>query len=238
MSGNKENVEGVFMQNLIVAVDDEEDILKGLAITLKKEGYNFKGFTGANDMFKFLKKSTPDFFILDIMLPDMNGFDISKELRKTKKFEYTPIIFLSAKSDEIDKLLGLELGADDYITKPFSLKELAVRIKVIFRRQIKHSKIQDNVNDKDISIDKEAMEVFAYRKKIDFTITEFKLFELLFKNKNKVFSRDSILNYLWGEDKIVTDRTIDLHIKNIREKLGKAGKFIKNIRTIGYKFEK
>jgi DNA-binding response OmpR family regulator len=225
------------MSKLIVAVDDEEDILKALSITLKKEGYDFKGFTKADELFVFLKKHSADFFILDIMLSGMSGFDIAKELRKSEKFEWTPIIFLSAKSDEIDKLLGLELGADDYITKPFSLKELITRIKVIFRRQSNLSSSQEKTARKGIKIDKEAMEVFIDDKKISFTVTEYKIFELLFNNKNKVFSRDEILDYLWGDEKAVTDRTIDLHIKNIREKIGRAGKFIKNVRTIGYKFE-
>ncbi|AKL98421.1 response regulator transcription factor [Endomicrobium proavitum] len=225
------------MPKLIVAVDDEEDILKALSITLIKEGYNFKGFTSFSKLPDFLKKNTPDLFILDIMIPGVNGLDIYKELRKNARFEYTPIMFLSAKSDEVDKVVGLELGADDYITKPFSLKELSSRIKGIFRRIGNVDQKNDKTVVKGIKINKEGLEVFVDNKKTELTFAEFKILELLLNNKNKVFSRDEILDHLWGDNKLVTDRTVDFHIKNLREKIGKYGDKIKNARGVGYKFE-
>jgi two-component system phosphate regulon response regulator PhoB/two-component system alkaline phosphatase synthesis response regulator PhoP len=220
------------MPKLICAIDDEEDILDALSIVLKKEQYAFKGFSNPSKLLDFIKTHTPDLFILDIMLPDTDGFEICRQIRKNRKFDASPIIFLSAKSDEVDKVLGLELGADDYITKPFSPKELAARVKAVLRRNNSPSSY-NNV----IEIDKDSREIIVDGKKISATFTEFKILELLFAKKGKVFSRDEILDYIWGQDKIVVDRTIDVHIKNLRDKIGKYGKSIKNIRSIGYKFE-
>ncbi|MDR3112193.1 MAG: response regulator transcription factor [Elusimicrobiota bacterium] len=226
------------MSKLIAAVDDEEDILEALSLKLEKEHYKFKGFTDAEKLFSFLTKNSPDLFILDIMLPDVDGFDICKELRKNANFARTPIIFLSAKSDELDKVLGLELGADDYITKPFSPKELSARVKAVFRRCSNDKEtLPTQVPNNEIKIDKEAREVFSDGKKINLTLIEFKILELLIGKKNKVFTRDEILDSVWGKDKAIIDRTVDVHIKNIRDKIGNNGKRIKNIRSIGYKFE-
>jgi two-component system phosphate regulon response regulator PhoB/two-component system alkaline phosphatase synthesis response regulator PhoP len=223
------------MSKLIAAIDDEEDILDALSLQFEKDCYRFNGFTSGLELFDFLKKNAPDIFILDIMLPDMDGFDICKNLRKNYKFERTPVIFLSAKSDEFDKVLGLELGADDYITKPFSPKELSARVKAVFRRYSDNA-AQVKVSS-GITIDKTAMDVYSDNKKVNLTSVEFKLLELLTSKKNRVFSRDEILDIVWGEDAVITDRTVDVHIKNLREKIGKNGKCIKNVRGIGYKFE-
>jgi two-component system phosphate regulon response regulator PhoB/two-component system alkaline phosphatase synthesis response regulator PhoP len=233
------------MAKTIVVIDDEKDILNALKIGLEKEGYIFKGFTAPNKLFSFLSNNSVDLLILDIMLPESSGLDILKTFRKDAKFEKTPIILLSAKSDEFDKVLGLELGADDYISKPFSLRELIARVKAALRRNASGS--TDAVLDKQesknktensvLKIDRESFDVYVENKKVELTMSEFKLLELLTGRENKVFTREEILDHLWGEEKDVTDRTIDFHIKNLRKKLGRAGQRIKNVRSIGYKYE-
>ena len=171
------------------------------------------------------------------MLPDDDGFEVCKRIRNNDTLKDTPIIMLTAKSDVMDKILGLELGADDYLTKPFSPRELVARVKAILRRNTTNidTKII-KVNDI-LIIDIDRMSVSVKGKKIDLTGTEFKILQLLASRESWVFSRDQLLNHLWGNEKIVIDRTIDVHINHLREKLGVAGKLIKNIRGIGYKLE-
>ncbi|GAB1401659.1 response regulator transcription factor [Elusimicrobiota bacterium] len=226
------------MSKLITIVDDEEDILEALSVFLKKNGYDVNTYTNASDFFKSLKKKTPDLFILDLMLPDMDGYDICKNLKSDAKYSSIPVIMLSAKSEESDKIIGLELGADDYVTKPFSQKELLARIKVILRRNmLKNTKVFTEIADGKIKLDKDNFEVTVDNKKIILTTTEFKLLEFLISRNGSVLSRDKILDYIWGEDKIVIDRTVDVHIRHLRKKLGKYADIIKNIHGVGYKIE-
>ncbi|MCX7716474.1 MAG: response regulator transcription factor [Endomicrobia bacterium] len=158
-----------------------------------------------------------------------------KKLKSHTRLSDVPIIFLSAKSEEVDKVVGLELGADDYITKPFSVRELVARVKTVLRRQHVKQKEKLIKIGNILVINTETYEVFVESEKVDLTTTEFKLLLALAENKNKVFTRDQLLDYLWGTQKAVLDRTIDVHITHLREKLGKAAKFIKNVRGVGYK---
>ncbi len=225
------------MAKLITIVDDEEDILELLSINLKKNGYNVQTYTNAADLFKQINKKNPDLIILDIMLPDMDGYDICKKIKNDSSLNNIPIIMLSAKSEETDKIIGLELGADDYVTKPFSPKELVARVKAVLRRnetrQISNACL---IADGKIKLNKEEFNIIVDGKKVDVTNTEFKLLELLMSKKGVVFSRDKILDYIW-EDKDIFDRTIDVHIRHLRSKLGKFGSIIKNIHGVGYKIE-
>ncbi|MBD3246226.1 MAG: response regulator [Candidatus Omnitrophica bacterium] len=225
------------MSKLIAIIDDEPDIVELVSLHLKKAGFSPKGFSGAEDFFGYADRNMPDMIILDLMLPDMDGFDICKYVKKDERLSRVPIIMLTAKTEEIDKVLGLELGADDYVTKPFSPKELVARVKAVLRRQ--HAgQPREKMNVGGIlEIDKKKYEVRVEGKRADLTTTEFKILELLASKKGWVFSRDKILDHLWGMEKAVLDRTIDVHIKNLREKLGKAKGFIKNIRGVGYKLE-
>ena len=225
------------MKRLIAIVDDEPDIIELVAIHLKKAGFQVKGFLDAKSFLDFNDLLALDLVLLDLMLPDMDGFELCKYLKKKDELSSIPIIMLTAKGEETDKIVGLELGADDYITKPFSPKELVARVKAVLRRlsqkeDIKKTKIGDI-----LEIDKERYTVLVKGKKIELTSTEFRLLELLSSKKGRVFTRENILDYLWGEEKIVLDRTVDVHVRNLREKLGSAGRFIKNIRGIGYKLE-
>jgi two-component system phosphate regulon response regulator PhoB/two-component system alkaline phosphatase synthesis response regulator PhoP len=171
------------------------------------------------------------------MLPDADGLEICKYLRKNDDYSTVPIIMLTAKGDETDKVLGLELGADDYVTKPFSPKELVARVKAVLRRkgEKQESRIVEVGNI--LIIDAEKYEVRIEGKRVELTSTEFRILQLLSSRKGWVHTRDQILDHLWGDEKTVLDRTVDVHIKNLREKLGKAKKFIKNVRGIGYKLE-
>lgn len=226
------------MAKLISIVDDEEDILEALSVFLKKNGYDVITAPNATVFFKQLKKKIPDLFILDLMLPDMDGYDICKRLKNDPKYSSIPVIMLSAKSEESDKIIGLELGADDYVTKPFSQKELLARIKVIHRRNVlKTDMMSSELFDGKIKLNKENFELIIDNKKINLTTTEFKLLELLMSRKGNVLSRDKILDCIWGEDKIVIDRTVDVHIRHLRKKLGKYATAIKNIHGVGYKIE-
>lgn len=172
------------------------------------------------------------------MLPDINGLDICKILKKDREFETIPIIILTAKGDESDVIIGLELGSDDYMIKPFSVKELLSRIKAILRRSDSSDSYKNNrIIDIDgiIAIDKNLHRVLVNNKEIELTKTEFDILLILSNKRGWVFSREQLLDGLWGDEKFVIDRTIDVHIKHLRDKLGKYGKYIKNVRGVGYK---
>jgi two-component system phosphate regulon response regulator PhoB/two-component system alkaline phosphatase synthesis response regulator PhoP len=172
------------------------------------------------------------------MLPDVDGFEICKHLKKNNEWENIPIIILTAKEDETDKVLGLELGADDYVTKPFSPRELVARVRAVLRRKAAEPKTALVEIGGIITIDSDKHEIKLLGKLIDLTSTEFKILYFLASKPGWVFSRDKILDYLWGQEKAVVDRTIDVHIRHLREKLGEYGNIIKNVRGIGYKLEK
>ncbi|MFC1643645.1 response regulator [Chlamydiota bacterium] len=225
------------MSKLIAVVDDEQDILDLVIHHLEKSGFEAKGFLDPKEFFQFIEKKIPSLIILDLMLPETDGFEICKFLQKHENYASIPIIMLTARVDEADKVLGLELGADDYVTKPFSPRELVARVKAVLRRMsISGEKKQISIKDI-ITIDAEKYEVCVKDKKIPLTTTEFKILHLLATRKSIVFSRDQILDYLWGAQHAVLDRTIDVHVKNLRDKIGKASSFIKNVRGIGYKFD-
>ncbi|HOV91053.1 MAG TPA: response regulator transcription factor [Syntrophorhabdaceae bacterium] len=225
------------MPKFIAIIDDEPDIIDLVSINLKKANFLVEAFENAESFLRFIKSKKPDLIILDLMLPDMDGFEVCKVLKTKANYSSIPIIMLTARADETEKVLGLELGADDYVTKPFSPKELVARVKAVLRR---HGTTERDglitIGDV-ISIDMEKHEVTVNEKKIDLTSTEFKILSLLASRKGFVFSRDAILEHLWGNEKTVIDRTVDVHIKHLREKLGTASGFIKNIRGLGYKVE-
>lgn len=226
------------MTQLITILDDEEDILELVSVNLKKSGFKTKEFTEAKPFLKYLENNLPDLIILDLMLPDLDGLDICKIIKANSKTNAIPVIMLTARTDETDKIVGLELGADDYVTKPFSPKELIARVKAVLRRsgkkQAETKKIQINKN---VYIDTEKYELYVDNIKIEITTTEFKILQILAEKRGVVFSREKILDFLWGNEKAVIDRTIDVHIKHLREKLGKYAGIIKNIRGVGYKIE-
>ena len=226
------------MNELIAVVDDEPDILALLSVHLKKNRFRVREFPDAESFYRFLHSEVPDLVILDLMLPDADGFEVCKYLRKTDKLAAVPIIMLTARVGETDKVLGLELGADDYVTKPFSPGELVARVKAVLRRMEQKPFEEEKIEIGNVlSLDLQKYEVSVEGRKVDLTSTEFRILQLLASKKGWVFSREKILDYLWGNEKTVIDRTVDVHIKHLREKLGPVAKMIKNIRGVGYKLE-
>ena len=226
-------------EKIITIVDDEEDIVKLVSHHLKREGFRVKEFHNGRDFLSYIEAVVPDLAVLDIMLPGIDGLEICRILKNKTTTASVPIIMLTAKASEADVVVGLELGADDYIVKPFSPRELVARVKTVLRRT--SAKEADNLILKigPLTINTEKYEVSVDNEKVLLTTTEFKILEVLADGKGRVFTRDQLLKKkrLWGDDKLVYDRTIDVHIKNLREKLGAAGNMIKTVRSIGYKLE-
>jgi len=224
------------MAPVIAALDDEADILELLRINLQKAGFRFEGFQEADDLFLYLGRETPALLLLDLMLPETDGLEVCRQIRRSERLAGIPVIMLTAKGDESDKVVGLELGADDYVTKPFSVKELVARIHAVLRRPAGGEAARRIVLGP-LVVDLDKFEAAVEGAKVDLTATEFKILQLLASKPGRVFTRDQILDHLWGDEKAVVDRTVDVHIRNLREKLGPAASLIKNIRSVGYKVE-
>jgi DNA-binding response OmpR family regulator len=223
------------MGNRIAVVDDEPDIIHLVSIHLKKAGFSVEGFLNGTSLLKSLSLSMPDLVILDIMMPDFNGFEVCRMMKSDSRYSSIPIIMLTARGQEVDKVTGLELGADDYLTKPFSPRELVARVKAVLRRASPTAHVPISIGN--ITIDPERFEVTVGDEPVSLTAVEFKILLLLAQNRGKVFTRERILDHLWGNEKAVIDRTVDVHIKNLRDKLGAAGDLIRNVRGVGYKLQ-
>ncbi len=221
----------------IALVEDEDDIAELVAASLKKNGFAVERFPTGRSFLRGLERHVPDLVLLDLMLPDANGVDLCRFLKSKPETGAVPVIMATAKGEESDKVLGLEMGADDYITKPFSLRELAARIRAVLRRTKDAREPAVIEIGKGLVIHPERHEVLVDGRRVDLTSTEFKILIVLAGRPGRVFTRDEILDHLWGHDKIVLDRTVDVHIKNLRDKLGSAARFVKNIRGVGYKVE-
>ncbi|MGE5396557.1 MAG: response regulator transcription factor [Chitinophagales bacterium] len=224
------------MQARILVVDDEESLVRLITYNLNRQGYEtITAFDGDEAWDKVLIES-PDLIILDLMIPGRDGLELCRQMRAEKIF--TPVIMLTARDDEIDKILGLEIGADDYMTKPFSVRELMARVKAILRRQRPKAEAKtEPINAGYITLNPENYEVLVREKHIDLTLKEFELLEILIRNRGRVLKRDYLLSALWGYDSSANTRVLDVHISNLRDKLGADNEFITTVRGIGYKFE-
>lgn len=219
----------------ILIVEDEKDIVEMIEYNLEKEGYTTACAVSGEDAIHAAKKIRPDLIILDLMLPGIDGFETCKRLRNNEITAQIKIIMLTAKSREADKVIGLELGADDYMTKPFSPRELTARIKAVLRRG-EHPLIQKKIEIGIVTIDSVKHKVSVGGKEVSLTHTEFKLLEFMAFRPGIVLSRDKILDGVFGYDSASYDRTIDAHIKSLRKKLGKARDYIETVRGSGYRF--
>jgi two-component system alkaline phosphatase synthesis response regulator PhoP len=221
----------------ILIIDDEKDIVEAIEYNLKKEGFGVsRAFDGINGL-KAAKDKAPDLILLDLMLPGIPGLDLCKTLKNEPKTAAIPIIMLTAKGTETDKVVGLELGADDYVTKPFGMKELIARIKNILKRTGKKEALRKPfVKAGEIEIDADKHLVRAAGKLVELTAKEFNLLKLLVENPEKVFSREVLLDKVWGIDQSIETRTVDVHMLRLREKLGRAGKALQTLRGVGYRF--
>jgi DNA-binding response OmpR family regulator len=223
---------------LVAVVDDDPDIVELVTLHLRKAGMKVRGFADAEAFYRFLHQDAPDLVLLDLMLPDADGMEICKYLRKHERLAPVPVIMLTARADELDRVLGLEMGADDYITKPFSPKELTARVKAVLRRTEPHAPVTHEVLIGGLlAIDLRKHLVAVEGRAVEVTPVEFRILECLASKMGWVFSREKILDFLWGHDKIVSDRTVDVHVRHLREKLGRASGLIKNVRGAGYKLE-
>jgi two-component system phosphate regulon response regulator PhoB/two-component system alkaline phosphatase synthesis response regulator PhoP len=225
------------MTRTVAVVDDEPDIVELVSLHLKKSSFNVKCFSNGSKFLAYIKSSQPDLVILDLMLPDADGLEICRYMRKTDRLSSIPLIMLTAKTEESDKVCGLELGADDYITKPFSPRELIARVKALLRRATEVADQSSRLESGDIVLDLQKHSVTVKGQSIELTSTEFRILHLLMSRKGWVFARGTILDHLWSDEKIVVDRTVDVHIRHLREKLGVSGNAIKNVRGVGYKLE-
>ncbi|MCP4136685.1 MAG: response regulator transcription factor [bacterium] len=230
-------------KKIIYIVDDEKDIREILEINLSGEGYMPVSFPSAEEALKSLDTERPDLILLDIMMGGMDGYEFCKNVRSSPEHKNIPIIFLSAKTGEFDKVLGLELGGDDYISKPFGIKELLSRVKAVLRRA--GTQKEDITAKEEEVLTYKGVELFPqkYGVKVDsedikLTRTEFELLHLFLKYPDKIFSRDNIIDSIRGDDVYVVDRTIDVHVMNIRKKLGKYKNIITTFSGIGYGIKK
>lgn len=223
----------------LVALDDEEDILDLLKSTLAPAGFKLSAFTRPADLLTFLQQETPSLILLDLMLPGMNGLEVCKRIRKDPRTERVPVLMLTARADEIDKVLAFELGVDDYVTKPFSPRELVSRVKAVLRRsEGTPAKAADTLTLGEVLVlDLSRVKCWVRGAEVPLTTTEFRLLAALVEHKEMVLSRAQLLEKLWNNEKFVIPRTIDVHIRHLRSKLGEAGDLIKNIRGMGYKIE-
>ncbi|MDK3157933.1 response regulator [Kamptonema cortianum] len=222
------------MSQKILIVDDEADVVELVSFNLKNAGFSVVSASDGNAALQMAREHVPSLIILDIMMPVMDGTETCKFLKKDALTAPIPVIMLTAKGETVDKILGLELGADDYITKPFSPRELVLRVKSILKRR-GAEKIEDTLTVGEITLDRARHEVFIKGKPIVLTATEFKLLSLLIERKGRVQSRERLLQDVWDYSSSVDTRTVDTHVRRLRKKLGKNAKLIETTRGVGYR---
>ncbi|NTV52070.1 MAG: response regulator transcription factor [Candidatus Firestonebacteria bacterium] len=222
----------------ILIVEDDRDIAELIQYNLAKEGYTVVSANNGEKGFQLAKSSLPDLIVLDLMLPGMDGLEVCKLLKAEPKTQGIPVVMLTAKSEESDVVTGLELGAEDYIAKPFSPKILVARLRTVLRRKQKKTNTTDEtLKIHDLVINPGRHELLIAGKPVDLTFTEFKMLQLLAARPGWVFSRYQILEAVRGVDYSVTDRAVDVQIVGLRKKLGRAGRYIETVRGVGYRFQ-
>lgn len=219
----------------ILLVDDEPDIVEFLSYNLKKEGYNVFFANNGKDAIEIARKERPHLIILDVMMPDMDGIETCREIREIKDLKDVIIAFLTARSEDYTQIAGFEVGADDYITKPIKPRVFISRVKALLRRLQSNANDENSVAFGDIRIDKDKHMIYKGSDEINLPKKEFKLFSLLSSKPGKVFTREYILEQVWGDEVVVGDRTIDVHIRKLREKIGED--YFKTVKGVGYKFD-
>jgi two-component system phosphate regulon response regulator PhoB len=221
----------------ILIVDDEEDVLELVRYNVGKNGYRTETATSGEEALAKARAKLPDLIILDLMLPGIDGLEVCKELKANPKTEHIPIIMLTAKGEETDIVTGLELGADDYVTKPFSPKVLVARVRRILHRSIARDLEKAPIKIHELIIDPARRQVLIKDKPVDLTFTEFNILYTLARRPGLVFTRYQIVDALHGDDYIVTDRAVDVQIVGLRKKMGPCGKYIETVRGVGYRFK-
>jgi two-component system phosphate regulon response regulator PhoB len=220
----------------IVVIEDEKDIQDILEYNLGKAGHKVNLASTGQEGLKLARGQKPDLVLLDLMLPDISGTEVCKALKQDPATRDIQVLILTAKGEEIDRVVGFEIGADDYVVKPFSVRELVLRIQAILRRVSGDVDAATAIHFGALKVDREAHRVWVSEKEVELTALEFKLLVTLHDRKNRVQTRDALLQDVWGIEADITTRTVDTHVKRLREKLGSAGEYIETVRGVGYRF--
>jgi two-component system phosphate regulon response regulator PhoB len=220
----------------ILVVDDEADIRSVLDYNLRTAGHDVLLAERAGDGVRVAREQKPDLVLLDLMLPDMSGIEVCRAMKDDAGTRAIPIIMLTARGEEIDRVVGFELGADDYVTKPFSVRELMLRIRAVLRRQEPKPRLPSTIEFGCLRIDREAHRVWVDEIEVELTALEFKLLVTLYDRRNRVQSRGALLDHLWGMETRISARTVDAHVKRLREKMGAARDYVETVRGVGYRF--
>ena len=221
---------------MVWCVDDDSTIREIEVYTLEQTGFAARGFADGVSMLEALKTETPELIILDIMMPELDGIEVLKRLRSEPLYKDIPVIMATAKGTEMDKIGGLNMGADDYLVKPFGVMEMVARVKAVLRRSVKTVE-SDGITVGSITLKEKEHKVISDGEKVELTHKEFEILKLFMQNPNMVFSRDKLMSEIWGMDYIGETRTVDMHIKTLRHKLGSAGGQIKTVIGVGYRLE-
>jgi two-component system phosphate regulon response regulator PhoB len=227
------------MRQRIVIIEDEKDIVELVEYNFRKEGFEVASFTHAREGLEHLRRDPPDLLLLDIMLPDGNGVEICRRIRADERLQNLPIIFLTARGEEVDRVLGLEMGADDYVVKPFSPRELVARVKAVLRRRDRPAEKAEVVESGQLRLDSRTQEVVVRGKPVQLSSLEFRLLHFLASHPRRIFSREHLLDAVWGTGCSVTPRTVDVHIRRLREEIEAKPdepRYIQTVRGAGYRF--
>jgi two-component system phosphate regulon response regulator PhoB len=223
------------MAQRILVVDDEPDLRELLRVTLQQAGYRVDAAAAGREALDSLRRDPPDLVVLDLMLPDFSGTEICRRIRESPELSHLPVVMLTARSDEVDRVVGFEVGADDYVTKPFSPRELLLRVRAVLRRRAAPER-PGSLEHGALQLDPERHRCYVEGSEVVLTAKEFDLLLALMSHPGRVQTRDQLLDRVWGEDIAVTARTVDTHLKRLREKLGSAGGLIETVRGVGYRF--
>jgi len=229
---------GIALAQKILIIEDESDIRELLTYNLDREGFDVVGAANGEEAFMALKSEPVQLVVLDLMLPDVSGLEICRFIRRDSDLSRLPVIMLTAKGEEVDRIVGFELGADDYVTKPFNIREMILRVKAVLARSKTTSVAGKALRRGPLTIDPEQYEATVDGRQLSLTATEFHLLHHLAAHPGHARNRDELLDIIWGEDKFVTPRTVDTYIRRLREKLGTAGEMIQTLRGVGYRFKK
>ncbi len=227
------------MPKKVAIVEDEAELATLIEYNLTRHGYLAQILGGAKDTLKALEQAKPDLVLLDVMLPDVDGFELCRQIRQSALLKRIPVIFLTARSDEVDRVLGLEIGGDDYMTKPFSPRELIARVKAHLRREEMESE-PPVLDIGPFRIDRTARRVYQGKRELELTSTEFNLFDFFLTHPGRAYSREQLLEAVWGEQRFVTPRTVDVHIRRLREQIEEqpdTPRYLTTVRGFGYRFE-
>ena len=219
-------------------IEDEPDIVEMVRYNFRKEGFEVESFSRGREGLEYLRRNPADLLLLDVMLPDEDGFSICRQLRSEERLRDLPVVFLTARGEEVDRIVGLELGADDYVAKPFSPRELAARVRAILRRQARTAGKDEIVEIRELRLDVSTQDVTVRGKRVELSALEFKLLHYLASHPRRIFSREQLLDEVWGRDCAVTPRTVDVHIRRLREKIEARPddpEYIGTVRGSGYR---